>query len=371
MDLSRDKRCILALHALQVIANPTFRNQLVSFWLSSGANFDFIFLTYSGICLACSLHCHEKHELVELYTKRNFHCDCGIKEGSVPCKLDSLKASQAGRNNYNQNFVGLYCNCRKPYPDPENKTDDEMIQCVICEDWLHSLHLNADVPGSNAYDEMICGECMKKNYFLADYKCLAITVVEALDNNDSAALVDSLNDSAPDGELSHESKKPKLSEDACVRPKRTSDGRDIATFWKGNWRQSLCKCSACLKLYTDLKVEFLIDPEDTTHFYEEKGKGNEGTSSYMASLEALGTLPRVNQIDAISGYNRMKDKLFEFLQVTEISTYLITDFTVRFKFQTFVVNNQIVQEEDIQRFFRNIKNETQNEQPIQQPHFCR
>lgn len=31
----------------------------------------------AGICLACSLHCHEGHELYELYTKRLFCCDCG------------------------------------------------------------------------------------------------------------------------------------------------------------------------------------------------------------------------------------------------------------------------------------------------------
>ena len=30
-----------------------------------------------GVCLACSYHCHESHDLVELYTKRNFRCDCG------------------------------------------------------------------------------------------------------------------------------------------------------------------------------------------------------------------------------------------------------------------------------------------------------
>ena len=24
----------------------------------------------AGVCLACSLHCHESHNLVELYTKR-------------------------------------------------------------------------------------------------------------------------------------------------------------------------------------------------------------------------------------------------------------------------------------------------------------
>lgn len=31
----------------------------------------------AGVCLACSLHCHEGHDLYELYTKRHFCCDCG------------------------------------------------------------------------------------------------------------------------------------------------------------------------------------------------------------------------------------------------------------------------------------------------------
>ena len=29
------------------------------------------------MCLACSLHCHDGHDLYELYTKRHFRCDCG------------------------------------------------------------------------------------------------------------------------------------------------------------------------------------------------------------------------------------------------------------------------------------------------------
>jgi hypothetical protein len=62
-----------------------------------------------GICLGCSLNCHEKHELVELYTKRNFECECGIKPGSVKCQLDLFKSNtNTLKNSYNQNFAGLY-----------------------------------------------------------------------------------------------------------------------------------------------------------------------------------------------------------------------------------------------------------------------
>jgi len=40
-------------------------------------------------------------------------------------------------NSYNHNFRGMYCTCGRPYPDPEDVIDDEMIQCVVCEDWYH------------------------------------------------------------------------------------------------------------------------------------------------------------------------------------------------------------------------------------------
>lgn len=308
-----------------------------------------------GICLACSLKCHDKHEVVELYTKRNFHCDCGCKEGSVACQLDPTKSSVRTANSYNQNFVGLYCTCRRPYPDPENPSEDEMIQCVICEDWYHGVHLNTKVPASDAYDEMICGSCVDKNDFIADYSGLFCTIVEAADTS-SVLNVTSLDESGTKRPAEEECgsnsvKKVKLSDDACVRPKRNEPRvPGAAIFWKDG-RAHLCKCSVCLKLYSDLKVEFLVDIEDTTAFYEEKGKGKERPSRYMDSLDALSSLPRVNQIDAISSYNRMKDKLFEFLQ-------------------TFVTNNQIVTEEDIQRFFRNMK-DSNEQQPAQQPHFCR
>ena len=33
--------------------------------------------TRAGVCLACTYNCHHDHELVELYTKRMFRCDCG------------------------------------------------------------------------------------------------------------------------------------------------------------------------------------------------------------------------------------------------------------------------------------------------------
>ncbi|KAM3963765.1 LOW QUALITY PROTEIN: uncharacterized protein ACR2FA_002288 [Aphomia sociella] len=129
----------------------------------------------AGVCLACSLMCHENHELVELYTKRNFSCDCGNpKFNSHPCQFTPKKIDLNENNNYNQNFSGLYCICHRPYPDPDSPFEDEMIQCIICEDWLHASHLEAPVPANEHYSEMICKACMEKNDFLHDYSNLAV-----------------------------------------------------------------------------------------------------------------------------------------------------------------------------------------------------
>ncbi|XP_031634882.1 putative E3 ubiquitin-protein ligase UBR7 [Contarinia nasturtii] len=130
----------------------------------------------AGVCLACSYRCHDGHDLIELYTKRNFRCDCGTsKILAIRCKLDANKMDDNDKNTYNQNFSGVYCVCHRPYPDEQDDIQDEMIQCVFCEDWFHSRHLNAIVPEPNAFDEMICDSCTLKNDFLNYYSGYCIT----------------------------------------------------------------------------------------------------------------------------------------------------------------------------------------------------
>lgn len=124
----------------------------------------------AGICLACSYECHGSHKLFELYTKRNFRCDCGnSKFKNLECKLLPDKAKINSGNKYNDNFFGLYCICKRPYPDPEDEIPDEMIQCVVCEDWFHGRHLGAIPPESGDFQEMVCQACMKRCSFLWAY----------------------------------------------------------------------------------------------------------------------------------------------------------------------------------------------------------
>ncbi|XP_045113119.1 putative E3 ubiquitin-protein ligase UBR7 isoform X2 [Portunus trituberculatus] len=132
----------------------------------------------AGVCLACSYHCHEDHDLVELYTKRNFRCDCGnSKFPHNPCKLLKEKLAENSENRYNHNFRGVYCTCNRPYPDPEDPNEDEMIQCCLCEDWYHGKHQGGSAPAAEMFSDMICTQCLPKHEFLAYFVGLAVTAI--------------------------------------------------------------------------------------------------------------------------------------------------------------------------------------------------
>ncbi|ODV61172.1 uncharacterized protein ASCRUDRAFT_91296 [Ascoidea rubescens DSM 1968] len=122
----------------------------------------------AGICYSCSIQCHSSHDLVELFDKRSFVCDCGTRRMSLngPCTLrdksaKSTKLSSLAENStqspnenpillgedipsstniYNQNFEGKFCSCNQLY-NPFEETS-VMLQCyfgIACdEDWYHN-----------------------------------------------------------------------------------------------------------------------------------------------------------------------------------------------------------------------------------------
>jgi E3 ubiquitin-protein ligase UBR7 len=79
-----------------------------------------------GVCAGCSVGCHADHDLVELFAKRSFRCDCGslslcrgdeAKESELkPCSLrskDLTFAPQNDDNKYGKNFKGQFCRCER------------------------------------------------------------------------------------------------------------------------------------------------------------------------------------------------------------------------------------------------------------------
>jgi len=312
----------------------------------------------SGICLACSYHCHEGHELVELYTKRQFRCDCGNSKMDNECKLANDKRPENERNKYNQNFKGNYCTCNRPYPDPEDTVADVQIQCIICEDWFHGRHLvkkNLKLPKDENYSEMICVLCCEKYHsILGPYSGLSIENVskegtsKPNESLDVSVIVD--NDEGTSSKNVSLNETTEYKDDTkCKRILVNLEELKAKTlFMPEDWRKNLCKCDDCLKIYQDQNLSFLIDEEDTVHYYESQAK-NEG-SQYEKGMEALSSMDRVKQVEAIQSYNSMKSNLMEYLQ-------------------KFAQNGKVVRKEDIQEFFEQMKS---NKRPrIEIPENCR
>lgn len=350
----------------------------------------------AGICLACSYACHGEHELYELYTKRKFRCDCGNSRfPNRRCRLYPDKEPTNINNKYNQNFCGKYCICARPYPDPDDDVPDEMVQCIICEDWYHGRHLGNDFPLNHDYSEMICGECMGKHGFLwlynisfNDVKIKKEETEEHIDiespknkkessefhkdmkNGDQTSISYETADSGTeesnqdavgiklDSASSNDDESSKIkSESACIL-KQLQNGyvfppQKHFTLWQEGWRKKLCKCPQCFELYRQHNCSYLLDEDDTVHSYEERGKASNGTESqYAKGMTALQGLDRVKQMEAIHEYNSMKSELKDFLK-------------------KFVDTKKVVREEDIWEFFEQMKARKRQRTECQIQHYCR
>ncbi|KAI1118497.1 hypothetical protein F5Y14DRAFT_446859 [Nemania sp. NC0429] len=112
--------------------------------------------TPAGICYSCSVQCHGDHELVEIFKKRNFTCDCGTTrfKPDQPCILrlnpdtnarGNVHSEQPDPDNrYTQNFRNRFCCCSIDYKP--NEQMGTMFQCLglgtietggCGEEWYH------------------------------------------------------------------------------------------------------------------------------------------------------------------------------------------------------------------------------------------
>lgn len=301
----------------------------------------------AGVCLACSYKCHEGHDLFELYTKRNFRCDCGNKKFTeLQCKLHPDKDEVNNLNKYSHNFYGVYCTCGRPYPDPDDQVEDEMIQCVVCEDWLHGRHLGCVVPDCVELQEMICESCMNKNPFLWTYAAhfavphtaVQVKVENGLEDS-KRNIPNNEKEEDDDGDVKEPScKRSRVEEepDCTLRQLQAIDQKRVqsgAVFWPPAWRSKLCSCNTCQERLSEANLSFLLDESDTVLTYENQGKNNEQRQQgHDPLMSALDNLNRVQQLEIIHGYNDMKAELKDFLQ-------------------RFAADGKVVTPDDIRQFF--------------------
>ncbi|KAL1487050.1 hypothetical protein MTO96_008354 [Rhipicephalus appendiculatus] len=344
----------------------------------------------AGVCLACSYACHEGHNLYELYTKRNFRCDCGNASfpESNPCRLCPRKADDV---------------------------EDEMLQCIMCEDWYHGRHIGGAMPANRDYYEVVCTGCMSRHPFLWQYFAHEIALLEEKDVSiceedaekkhaegsaststttaENGVKVEGIaengmatsHENGTDGAASAAIKEQHPNQHAagssgscnevkveqaagesvllsstseCILKKLRSTGddtkkpQDECAYWPRGWRTRLCHCIQCLAMYNEQNCLFLLDEEDTVQSYEEKGKAARAQApSGDPLMSALGSLGRVQQIEAIHGYNNLKTQLVDFLK-------------------KFADNRKVVREEDVREFFSGMEARKRRKTSAV-PYFCR
>lgn len=252
-----------------------------------------------------------------------------------PCKLTEDKAPTNARNVYSQNFTGVYCSCHRPYPDPERTSAEIMVQCVICEDWLHEEHIFPATDSGEAansvpegYDEFICLDCMKKHPFL-----MAYTVEEEEDATGADGVATEENKAVcVDCILEHKQ--------ALLQAKSQADQTVRPTFWPWEWREALCPCSKCVARFEKDKIAFLMDTEDTLQAYEDKSRAQSSAATSSAEDAAerafQSKLSHQQQVEMAIGYNHMKSSLQNYLA-------------------TFAAGGKTVRAEDIQSFFQELQ----------------
>ncbi|RHZ44123.1 hypothetical protein Glove_757g17 [Diversispora epigaea] len=316
-----------------------------------------------GVCYSCSIACHADHELVELFNKRNFKCDCGTTRfGESKCQLEQKPQDALNElNSYNHNYEGLFCWCKVDY-DPE-KEEANMHQCVICEDWFHEDCINGEkhgeklfsIPDLDTFDEYICRECTRKYTFLKTYKnshqffsgqTKMKVCDKSMDNDNDNDNDNNDNYNSDRGERKtnfqvSQSVQSSQNESSISTNKRKMEndqeiGNEIHSNKKTRsdvqcWRDELCRCSKCLNLYKQYQIEFILQEEET---YEPPQDDNARTSLFDSGMKLLTQMDRITAIEGAIAYAKLRDELVEFLKPFGESGKTVTEQDIRTFFET-------------------------------------
>ncbi|CDF90048.1 uncharacterized protein ZBIST_3471 [Zygosaccharomyces bailii] len=294
-----------------------------------------------GLCYSCSIQCHTKCDIVELFTKRYFTCDCGTdRDNQAPetgfrCRLRENREADVSSlsNKYGQNFQGLFCVCSKEY-DPNS--DATMVQCVLgteCdEDWYHDYCIGKQMPPLESFDAFICSKCAAKYdyYFkrILSHPLGEKIIAYTLAHEDSTA------------ERGGHTSDTKTS---CLK-RSASQVDDVAVgeysiFLKHGYSEKLKELKKSLddnndKLFLFLNdlVPFLVEDEPV---YEPPEEGGDNEDDLISNI-LQNAMQREQAVAGISAFNALKVKLNDFLR-------------------PFAETGSVVKEEDIKSFFQKPK----------------
>lgn len=316
-----------------------------------------------GICYSCSIRCHTSCDIVELFTKRHFTCDCGTERDKRITKSDVIRCEiRKNRSNdiaaldnvYNHNFKGLFCDCDTEY-DPDSPA--VMLQCVMglqCdEDWYHDYCImgkdknsvlrkenNTDeevqeqspegFPSLDSFEAYICWKCISKY----EYYFKQLSSHELSDELFSHKLPHMVKESKRDSNSSEVNSKKRLFQDV----EKEENILSYSLFLKKDYHEVLEKIKASvlqsnekLYIFLDKIIPFLLKDD---RIYEPNEDEDEEVDIFSLTKNLLQSAgDRGNIAQNIAAFHSLKSKLNDFLK-------------------PFAESGDVVKEDDIKSFFQ-------------------
>ena len=334
---------------------------------------------HSVICSACSFHCHEDHEILQIGYKRNVRCDCGNSHFNTQCNLIKDKEYENYGNIYGHNYEGKYCFCNE-----EDNAERTMTQCFICEDWFceeHSDIYNLKKEELPEFGDFICRNCVGKikkilegydikNYLVNDEYVDNVKKEEKEDkkndeenninnennNNENNNNENNINNENDNKEFHINYKKrksndPKSPEDQTeklidniknkcnyklnIETQKTLEliieNKKDLFFMFSEFLKILCHCEKCNNLYKELNLEYFSNKDlysDWEHrilledrINKDLDINSEENKKILADIESrenkmLNSLSFEQQVQ-YSIYNKMLEKFTEFIKNKE------------------------------------------------------
>jgi len=195
------------------------------------------------------LHCHEGHDIYELYGKVDFRCDCGNSRMPFSCKLDNEKDYLNEANYYNQTFYDCYCYCKKPHQLEE--MEEFMIECHDCEDWFHNHHLNPPLK-TNVEEKFIllCKNCVEAKYA---EKILHYKGYFYEETSDFLCDKERLQPSTKRRNRGNENLEEKVEKVVTCSEQEKESLLGVDVIIDDAFMESLCQCQECQQAFTKLK----------------------------------------------------------------------------------------------------------------------
>ncbi|KAK4687225.1 E3 ubiquitin-protein ligase UBR7, partial [Tremellales sp. Uapishka_1] len=254
------------------------------------------------------------------------------------------------KNVYNQNFGGKFCRCGRDY-DPETE-EEAMLNCMACEDWFHESCLNlrpralpqteltssepnthsagaveeeeaeeaAVLIPSDSYDGLICSSCVASNTFLKSKAgSVGYMLIEPAPSS-SFRVVGKAGQAEAGVERENGMKRSldEGEEGVAKRAKLDPDTKVVVS--DGGGRQGNGDIFLAHGIRDQLKAQLdsttiaslpfpLVDEE----IYEPPTDDVPEETMDQVTSRLMGALPRVQAIEALHGYEKMKGKLLEML----------------------------------------------------------